>query len=70
MPEEEFQLYFLGKAVPPGSWEMHFSESLHMMQEMTNMLSELEIRHSHFLKNVESLKKKMTESQVNYSDAL
>jgi len=64
MPEEEFQLYFSGKAVPPGSWEMHFSESVHLMQEMGNILTDLEGRHSIFLQNVEALKKNMTESQV------
>jgi hypothetical protein len=64
MPEDEFELYFSGKAVPPGSWEMHFSESIHTMQEMSNVLTDLERRHLNFLKNAEALKDKMRESQV------
>jgi len=66
MPEDEFELYFSGKAVPPGSWEMHFSESIHSMQEMANVLTDLETRHTRFLKNVDGLKGRMRESQVQY----
>jgi hypothetical protein len=43
---------------------MHFSESIHTMQEMSNVLTDLERRHLNFLKNAEALKDKMRESQV------
>ncbi|CAG7835639.1 unnamed protein product, partial [Allacma fusca] len=63
MPEKEFQDYVSGRAVPLGSWEMHFSESLHALQEMTNAVDELEHRSQEFLKNAEHLKQKMKHKQ-------
>jgi len=64
MNEKEFDDYVSGKAVPLGSWEMHFSESLHAIQEMTNAVTEIENRSQEFLKNAENLKQKLKQRQV------
>jgi len=66
IPEEEFQDYVSGRAVPSESWENYFSEPLHVMQEMSNMLTDLDRRHKDFLKNVESLRRNMESKQVDY----
>lgn len=65
MPEEEFQDYLTGRAVPMESWENYFLESIHAMEEMSNVVSELELRQQEFLKNVEKFKENMRDKQVN-----
>lgn len=64
MPEEEFQDYMSGRTVPMESWENYFLESIHAMEEMSNVVSELELRQQEFLNNVEKFKKNMKDKQV------
>jgi hypothetical protein len=64
LPESEFEDYVSGRAVPSESWDNYFSESLHSMQEMSKMLSEVDDKHKEFLKNVENLKKNMDQKKV------
>ncbi|ODM90317.1 Rab5 GDP/GTP exchange factor [Orchesella cincta] len=63
MPEEEFQDYMSGRSVPMESWENYFLESIHAMEEMSNVVSELELRQQEFLKNVEKFKKNMKDKE-------
>jgi len=64
LPEDEFEDYVSGRAVPSETWENYFSESLHTMQEMTKMLSEVEERHQEFMNNVDNLKKTLQLKKV------